>query len=411
MDDKTCLTPQAAGAIDYTTAPNPAEICVIEVLPGGQYFTNFESVMVHRRWKGPWPDFQFTTADIVEVEGETPPDNWRQLQFKPGDECAIYLGGQLAVAGVITARQTAYDKGNKQVSLTGVGLSWYAARGSILNKTNFDNESFLQIAGEVLQPFGIDYCTVGKIDGTPFTNIQVETGETVWNFLERIARDRQVVIGSDHQGKFVFISLHIGDTIATLREGDNILGCQALIATQDIYSNYPVRGQTVGHDDKWGPPSAEMEASAPGSAKRYSPILNVVEHPVYTVQELQERANFEQKVHEGQIVEVTVVVQGWFVPPGGNMLWAPGYDVLFDSPMTTLRNVTLKIDTVTFKQDSSGTTTTLLLVAPWALMDQLPLTEDSAANPAPAPSPTQQPAAPATQPIEPPPPTFELGPG
>src|SRR5262249_27493871 len=151
------------------------------------------------------PEFQFTTADIVEVPGQDPPDNWQKLQFKPGDECGVYLGGQLAVFGVIIARQTAYDKDNKGVQLTGVGLQWYAQRGSILNKTNFDNESFLQIASEVLAPFGIGFCTVGTIDGTPFTNIQVETGETVWNFLERIARDRQVVLGTDHQGRFVFI--------------------------------------------------------------------------------------------------------------------------------------------------------------------------------------------------------------
>jgi hypothetical protein len=54
--------------------------------------------------------------------------------------------------------------------------------------------------------------------------------------------------------------------------------------------------------------------------------------------------------------------------PGGG-LWRAGDLVAFMSPMTTL-NMGLKIQNVTFTQDSqSGTLTTLELVAPWLLKD------------------------------------------
>ena len=54
--------------------------------------------------------------------------------------------------------------------------------------------------------------------------------------------------------------------------------------------------------------------------------------------------------------------------PGGG-LWRAGDLVAFVSPMTTI-NMGLKIQNVTFTQDSqSGTLTTLELVAPWLLKD------------------------------------------
>jgi hypothetical protein len=79
---------------------------------------------------------------------------------------------------------------------------------------------------------------------------------------------------------------------------------------------------------------------------------------------------FEARQSEGVIIEVTVVLYGWFTSSGA--LWAQcvGQDVVFTSPMTTLVYERLSIKTVTCTQDSeSGTRTTLELVAPWYLND------------------------------------------
>ena len=106
-------------------------------------------IKIQIRWTGAAsPTSYSTTADITETPGEAPPANWQLLQFKPGDECAVYLGRYLAIAGVITSRQTAYDKQNKGVELQGIGVTWYAARASIIHATsNFDNKTFEQATG------------------------------------------------------------------------------------------------------------------------------------------------------------------------------------------------------------------------------------------------------------------------
>ena len=106
---------------------------------------------------------------------------------------------------------------------------------------------------------------------------------------------------------------------------------------------------------------------SPAPPRRYSPILTPAEQPVWNPAEVQERAKNEYIWHEGTVINANVTVQGWMMPGGG--LWRAGDLVAFISPMTTL-NMGLKIQNVTFTQDSqSGTLTTLELVAPWLLKD------------------------------------------
>jgi prophage tail gpP-like protein len=57
----------------------------------------------------------------------------------------------------------------------------------------------------VIAPFGVGVKTIGTLNPTPFARLQVEPGEKLWDFLERIARPRGIVMGSDHLGNFLLI--------------------------------------------------------------------------------------------------------------------------------------------------------------------------------------------------------------
>jgi prophage tail gpP-like protein len=377
--------------------PNPDEVATLIV--AGRRFDNFKSVWVQERWTEAFPQFRFSTADVIE----TPP-TWQLLQFKPGDECAIYLGGRLAISGFILSRQTAYDANNHGVQLSGVGRSWAAARASILDKTgSFDGMSFEAAARKVIAPTGVGIEVVGMLDPTPFKKLQCEPGETVWNFCERIARPRGIVLGSNHRGEFVFIGDHVYAVSENLIEGFNILRCNAIISIENTRSDFRVRGHTPATDGHSGTTASEMEASAPGSLRYYSPLLTPAEQPVWSVAELAVRAHNESVWAEGTIITATIVVQGWL--RGGRDLWRAGEKVYVNSPMAML-DMQLKIQTVTFTQDrESGTLTTLDLVAPWLLKDRdfkvgggIPPSPDPGK---PSPDPATTP--PATPPPDPPP--------
>jgi prophage tail gpP-like protein len=346
----------------------PAELYAEEtatLLVNGLKFVDWETIMVQHRWTEAFPTFRFTTADRVEV-----PLDWRLLQFKPGDECAIYLGQWLAITGVITVRQVSYNANQHGVMLQGNGITWYANRASVIHPTgNFDGKSFVQVANEVIAPTGVGVKIIGDLDSTPYERLQVETGETVWNFLERIARPRGIVMGSDHLGNFLLIGDHTYTPTMDLVEGINIKKAQITIMVEDIYSEYIVRGQTAATDGHSGPTAAEQEARVAGSAKRYSPRLTPAEQPVWGIEELQKRASNEAVWSEGTIIQATITVQGWMRPSDGQ-LWQAGSDIRIWTPMGML-NMVLKAQTVTFMQSrAAGTETVLDLVAPWLLKDR-----------------------------------------
>ena len=208
-------------------------------------------------------------------------------------------------------------------------------------------------------------------------------------------------MGSNHRGNFLLIDNHQSQVAAELIEGDNILKCQATISQEAMYSDYVVRAQSPANDEKYGPAAAEMKPQIAGTAKRYSPILTPAEQPVNPA-EVSQRAKNEYTWHEGTIINVNVTVQGWMMPGGG--LWRAGDLVAFISPMTTL-NMGLKIQNVTFTQDSqSGTLTTLELVAPWLLKDYGDYNVGRPGAPAPpkddaAKTNTQPPASPTAAPV------------
>jgi prophage tail gpP-like protein len=299
--------------------------------------------------------------------------DWRLLQFKPGDDCAIYLGGQLAITGVIITRQVAYDADNHGVMLDGVGITWWAHRASIIPQGNesvgnFDDKSFQQTAEEVLAPTGIKLKVIGTLDATPFARLQSEPGETIWAFLERIARPRGIVMGSDHLGNFLAIGPHSFPATSDLVEGHNIKKAQVTITSQDLYSKYIVLGQTAASDDQNGTDASEQKGEVGGTSRRYSPRLTTAEQPVWGKAEVQARAAAESIWSEGTIIQATITVQGW-LRPSDNQLWAAGSDIRVWSPMAML-NMVMKVQTVTFMQSRQGGTETVLdLVVPELLRD------------------------------------------
>jgi len=362
--------------------PNPEEVATLVV--AGNEFHNFESVYVHHEWTKSFPEFHFTTADIVEVPGTPPPANWQKLQFKPGDDCAIYLGGQLMLVGVICMRQTSYDANNKGVMLQGIGRTWYAARASVIppQKTNFDGMTVEQVARAVIGPTQVGAITIGKLDEIPFKQLQIQPGEPIADFIERIGRPKGLILGSDTLGNFLLIGDHNLPVVTALVEGVNILRMQATIQVEKIWSEYMSQAQSGATNEMSGTNASEKTARRPGTAKYYSPILTPMEQPVWTQAEVERHAANEQKWHQGTIITANVVVQGWMLTAqqtsggslgylaSGRRLWRAGENVQVVSPMAML-NMVMKIKSVTFTQDrNSGTTTMLELVAPWLLNDQ-----------------------------------------
>lgn len=390
---------------------------------GGQKFEDWESVWIQWSWGDAYSQFKFTCA-----EREPYPLPGEVLQFAPGTLVEIYLGGVRVITGVIITRQVAYDANSHMVQLSGVSASWFAARSSIEHKdSDFSNKSFTQIAAEILGPTGVGFTTIGQIVETPFTDASPSPGETILQFLERLARDRKIIVSNTPDGKFLFIGEHEGMPNGDLSEGVNIKKMQCIITCEAARSEFIIRGQTRGKDAKHGRQASEQEARIKGVLGPYSILLGTIEHPVDTAAEVAKRAQTEKMWNEDlTLIEAHITVYGWFRPlptamreilgrsfpssiaiiqlgpKAGHTLWQAGDEVSVYSPMAMLYNQHLKIRTVTWTQDNAGgTQTTLQCVTPRGLNGGPPIVRPKT-NTKPAETPPTPPDPPVVTPPQPP---------
>lgn len=354
-------TPEAPLAAPPNTTRFPdAELAVLTV--NDLAFSDWESIWLQYRWHDAFAYYRFIAAE------RTPPSNWQLLQFKPGDKCSIWLAQQPALTGYITDRVVSYDAQRHQVQLVGKSNTHWGYKSSVDTETgSFDGQTLEQVFTTIMSKYPGTPKVIGLVNPLPFEKLQNEVGELTWDFLERIARPRGAVLGSDNFGNYLLIGQHQYPVLAKLQEGVNIKACECRISHDQFFQAIDVRGHGAGSDSNYGSSANELKCVVAGKAEVYSKLITPAEQPVSGQQEVCDRANNEAKWLAGTEIVATIISYGWTWD--GKHLWTAGQNVMVQSPMAML-DMVLKVRTVTFEQSSqTGTQTTLELVAPWLLND------------------------------------------
>jgi prophage tail gpP-like protein len=360
------------------------DICVLKV--GAGEFQDWETVFVQIRWGDPYDYARFTAA---ERKDDTSVTNWRSYQIKPCDNVEVFLAGQPAFQGVVVERQVAYDPDNHGIQFLCKGRSMWLWKSSVNTTTgSFDNMTFYEIYKKLL-PNGD---TVGVLNPRVFDKVQNQIGESNWDFLERLARVRGIILAGQGDAP-VAIGDHYTTPVAFLVEGGNIKSLNCTISINDSFLVYKVVSQNPPSDDQNGSAANQMEGQW-GGQTACEPSLQILpaEQPVKNPEELTDRAKNEAKWHEASVIKITAVVQGWRYD--NVHLWEVGTSVIVDSPMTGFPPSRFALQRVTFTQDrNSGSQTTLDLVQPWLLGDGKPEVPGLIGPQPPDPSLSMQPPA------------------
>ena len=288
------------------------------------------------------------------------------FQFGPGDPVAIYLGNQLVVDGFLELRQVGFDADRHAVELMGVNVTAPMFRSSVDTLTgSFDDMSWEQIALKVISPYDVGLKIVGALNPLHFVKLSNQPGEMIWDFLERIARPRGILLSNDSFSNVLAVGTHGGPTINSLIEGKNIKRCSAIFHQEHNYTVLTSIGQSVGTDGHSGSATSDMAASWSGSGYIRSKLIIPAESMVWGVNELSDRARWEAMWLSAERIRVFITVSGWYRTPKD--LWWILDEVFVRSAMIPMEAV-MKIQAVTFKQDDrNGTETEIELRMPWGL--------------------------------------------
>ncbi len=366
--------------------PKPEETAVLIV--NGVEYRDWETVMVRAcRREFPYFHYRFTCSEGMPLS-----KNLAALQIIPGDECSVYLAGQLAVTGIVNTRQVFYDARRHNVEIQGSSQVIQLGQSTAITKTGeFKDVTIKQFATALLKPFpAIKFLTHGQVSDKKFERISITPGTSVIDAIEEPLRSLgSVDLTSNEKGDLVASGEggndEDGDTVVEGGDDNVPRSCRILEGREIIYNPGMAQqiwgiGHRPGTDDIWGAKAAFENysmTSFDSLAPSYSPQVAPLEIPAWQKSFLEGRSNAGRDWQIQDEVTVFVTVQGWLKPSGG--LWKPEMLVNVISPMLVMEESTpLEVKSVVFTQDDKrGTITVLELCNEKAIGGDIPQAKGS----------------------------------
>jgi prophage tail gpP-like protein len=269
-----------------------------------------------------------------------------------GDEVVVKIGEDAVITGYIDDYHPSFDAQSHNITITGRDKTADLIDCSASYKTGqWNNQDIVKIAKVLCKSFGIEIKTdLSKLP--KIKKFKLQTGETVHEALDRLAKQLGVIITSTRDGSKLFITRSSQEKLnITLKEGENILSASASYSFKDRFSQYIVRPQR----------SEKIKGICNDeSVVRYRPKIFISEYAL-NKSEANVRAKWEAIVSAGKSSEIDIEVQGWRMPNGE--LWDVDKLVMIDSPKLRIKK-NLLITEVSYKKNESGTTTSLKLKRP-----------------------------------------------
>lgn len=366
--------------------PNPAQIAT--VIAGGQTYAAWESMEIERRYDDCISHMRLTAAEFVN-KGQ----GFSSLQLMPGTAATGYLAGQLAITGKVCARQPTYDKNGHAVQIVVASLTQPLTCSTVDgNPGQYSGYTWLQLAQAVAGKVGVDIVLLSGIDKV-FPRVSETPGELRYQFIERLARLRNLYLRDDQKGNLC-ATQGVGRAVGTaLVEGQNIKAAQILFR-DDEYGN-PIRtiAANIGGSSTglWGNQTlVSATVSTPGMPANTPQTFPMTE-PGDQI-DAQWYAARIAAWNLATYINGSITVFGWQLRDGSLWINHIGDLVPIVSPMLApVPSLTLAIKGVVSRQNNeSGTETVIELCDPGALGA---LNKGQSLGTAPAPLQTDNAAA------------------
>jgi prophage tail gpP-like protein len=326
----------------------------IKLYVDGKEYAGWKEVSLNRALTAVAGKFEVSVTDSWEITNS----NWT---LAPGKTCQVKIGDEIVLTGYIDRLETTVSGTTRTISVGGRDKTADLVDCSVPPSPSFyAHKDLFTLCQTLAKPFGITVVKQADV-GAVLPTYLVQTAETVYSILEKLARRRGVLLTTNGLGQLVIVK--VGALIADvgLVQGQNIKSANLTVDHTQRFKTYYVKSQIPGTDDSTPEFSSGIDATAtdPGIT-RYRPMVMMAEEaltPAQSKTRIQWEAAF--RASEGTIVEIEVV--GWRQKDGGK-LWAPNMRVNLDAPAIGLRRELL-IGEVSFSQSETGGTITKLKLA------------------------------------------------
>lgn len=318
----------------------------VEAKINGRIYGGWKEVDVTRSLKSLSGSFALSVTDRWSGQNQPWPIN-------RGDNVEILINGETVITGYVDAVTRATGPSERSISVSGRDKTADLVDCSIDNgKAQYNNVSLEAVARELIAPFGLSLKVETSV-GARIDTIAIQVGETVFEFLEKLARKRGVLLTTDGRGSLVITRPGTDRAKTGLVLGTNIISATRSDDGTDRFSKYTVKSQPNLGDLIQNNPATEfvVKASAKDAGvKRHRPKVMQAEGNATTADAIT-RAQWEAKTRaaKGEVAQATV--SGW--TQGDGSLWKPNQMVKVEAPWLNLNEERL-ISEVNYRLTSQG---------------------------------------------------------
>lgn len=320
---------------------------------GGKIFEGWEDLSFTRELNACASDFQVKMTDKWREDKEA----WR---VTAGQQAHVHIGKHSMLEGFIDSVEASVSSNARGVTAKGRSKTCDLVDCSVTGPNKFSTPLTLkEIALKVVAPFNIP--VIFNADpGLPFNATTVQTGETVFALLDRLARQRKLLIYPSPNGSLVFSKAGSARASTQLVEGVNILSGKSSYDFSNRFSTYEAKGQNMGELGEPKDTTASLGTATDAGIGRYRPLV-IISETVSDGGTSDNRAAYEAALRKAQSLKVEIQTQGFYQKDG--TLWDINQFVFVDCGFLGVRRW-LIVKKCTYNKSLGGTTTTLELVLP-----------------------------------------------
>lgn len=273
-------------------------------------YDGFLNVSIDRNMTSMTGTFSITVTDKWKVDQE-------DFEIKPGQEIHCHLGKDALFQGYIDKLNLSLSPTSRNITISGRDKTGDLVDCSIKADAEYNDLNFTGIAKELCKPFGI--LVIAETDvGANFPKFSVRQGETVFEALERGAKERELLLQSTTHGNLLITKRSSSRSSTELIEGVNVMSASASFDNTQRFSEYIIKGQSTGLLGDAKDATQNQGTATDEGITRYRPTIIIAENAVDN-DGAQKRAQFEATFKSAKASQVSLTVRGWNQKDGS--LW------------------------------------------------------------------------------------------
>ena len=330
----------------------------------GTKYNGFTSISVFKSIETISGSFGFSaTSDDILV-----------FPIQVGSPCSVTIDNSTIITGFIENVSVSYDSGTHSLDISGRDKTCDIIDSSVIGTKEFTSPiSLTQIITKSLSDNSITGIEIVNNAGTiePFADgelFSAEVGETLFSFIEKYARKRQVLLSSDGDGNIVLNRAGTTKAIASLQnikngQFNNIKSGNISYDFTQRFNKYIIQSQLNNSAlSDFDGTTTETVANQTGEAtddkiKRTGRQLEITSESSDSSVTLKDLATWHSNLRRARGTTYNVVVQGFFQDDARTHLWKNNELVQVTDEFADV-SATLLIQSVEYNFSLDGGSTT-----------------------------------------------------